>query len=199
MIRVEMTTLGSYRTNTYLLWNEEGRKCCIIDPGYAPEVLLAALEEKHLELEAILLTHGHFDHVGAVKALAADTDCRVFLCEKDLNLPTMLTGDSPLYHTDTYKDGDVVELAGCTIRVVQTPGHTEGSVCLLVGDVMFSGDTLFAGVCGRTDLPGGSEEQMMASLAKLAALPGDYKVLPGHGGSSTLEQERRHNPYMPRA
>ena len=101
-----------------------------------------------------------------------------------------------LYYTHTYPASGTLNLAGLTIRVLPTPGHTPGSVCLLVGDTMFAGDTLFQGSCGRTDLPGGSWEQIAASLKTLAALPGDYRVLPGHGGETTLDRERQSNPYL---
>ena len=196
MIHVEMHTAGAYRTNTYLFWQEGSKSCCIVDPGYEPEAILQRVKELGLTAEAILLTHGHFDHVGGVKAIAADTDCRVFLCPEDLSMSPMMTAGS-LYYTDTYTEGTRLKLAGCDILVLHTPGHTAGSVCLLSEDLMFSGDTLFAGSCGRTDLPGGSEEKITASLARLAALEGNFRVLPGHGSISTLEQERKSNPYMP--
>ena len=148
-----------------------------------------------MELKAILLTHGHFDHVGGVKEIAAQTDCSVFICKEDLSLNPMLT-DGAISYTDTYAEGDTLSLAGLQLQVLQTPGHTPGSVCLLCEDVLFAGDTLFAGTCGRTDLPGGSMTQMRRSLGRLAALEGNYQVLPGHGGASLLDIERRSNPYM---
>ena len=110
-------------------------------------------------------------------------------------MPPQLTAGR-LYYTDTYQDGDKLTLAGTGFTVLRTPGHTPGSVCLLAEDVMFSGDTLFAGSCGRTDLPGGNASRMKASLARIAALEGDYRVLPGHGGVTTLEHERQNNPYL---
>ena len=122
-------------------------------------------------------------------------DDRVFLCPEELTMPPQLTAGR-LYYTDTYQDGDKLTLAGTGFTVLRTPGHTPGSVCLLAEDVMFSGDTLFAGSCGRTDLPGGNASRMKASLARIAALEGDYRVLPGHGGVTTLEHERKNNPYL---
>ena len=108
--------------------------------------------------------------------------------------PQMTAG--PLYYTKTYDEGDTLHLAGLTISVIRTPGHTPGSVCLLIDDAMFSGDTLFAGSCGRTDFPGGSAAKMAGSLAVLAALPGNYTVLPGHGPVTDLDTERACNPFM---
>lgn len=187
--------LGDYMTNCYILRQESSHACCIIDPGYEAGRILSLLEEKQLTPEAILLTHGHFDHVGAVRDLAAETDCEVYISAADLSLPPMIT-NGPLYYTNTYPESGSLIIAGLSFRVIPTPGHTPGSVCLMVEDAIFSGDTLFAGSCGRTDLPGGSWGSISASLKKLAALPGDYRVFPGHGGATTLENERRSNPYL---
>lgn len=110
-------------------------------------------------------------------------------------MPKVMTAGKLIY-TDTYNDGDALTLAGLTFRVLHTPGHTPGSVCLLTRDVMFSGDTLFSGSCGRTDLPKGSRTDLTRSLSKLAALEEDYRVLPGHGPASTLAEEKRWNPYL---
>ncbi|MCI5484411.1 MAG: MBL fold metallo-hydrolase [Clostridiales bacterium] len=194
-MEITVLTLGGYMTNCYILRQEASSKCLIIDPGYEAGRILSVLQQKQLEPEAILLTHGHFDHVGAVQDLAAETDCDVYIAEADLSLPPMIT-NGKLYYTHTYPASGTLNLAGLAIRVLPTPGHTPGSVCLLVEDTMFSGDTLFQGSCGRTDLPGGSWEQIAASLKTLAALPGDYRVLPGHGGETTLDRERQSNPYL---
>ena len=187
--------LGSYQTNCYIAWGEGVDRCIVIDPGFEPERVLEEVRHWEKTLEAILLTHGHFDHVGGVKDLVAQTDCRVFVCQVDTTLPSKLI-DGMICYTDTYAEGDTLELAGLRLQVLQTPGHTPGSVCLQCGDVLFSGDTLFAGTIGRTDLPGGSMAQMRQSLARLKALPGNFRVLPGHGEESTLDEERVYNPYL---
>ena len=195
MLNIETMPLGAYQTNCYLVWDSESHSCVVIDPGFdAQSVLLAA---RHLgkTIEAILLTHGHFDHVGAVKEIVADTDCKVYLCEQDLSMPAQLTAGS-LYYTDLYGEGDRMTLAGVEFSVLHTPGHTPGSVCLIAGEHMFSGDTLFSGSCGRTDLPGGSWQTIRASLARLAGLTENLQVHPGHGESTTLDHERMYNPYM---
>ena len=194
-MEITTLTLGDYMTNCYILRQEGSDKCLIIDPGYEDGRILAFLQEKHLEPEAILLTHGHFDHVGAVGDIAAETDCDVYISAADLSLPPMIT-NGKLFYTHTYPASGTLNLAGLTLRILPTPGHTPGSVCLLTGDTILSGDTLFRGSCGRTDLPGGSWEQIAASLKTLAALPGDYRVLPGHGEETTLDWERKHNPYL---
>ena len=193
MFSFDTLPLGAYQTNCYILKNDG--KALVIDPGYEPETVLAHLRRENLALEAILLTHGHFDHVGAVKKLVAQTDCRVYIHPAEATMPTMLTAGK-LYFTHTYGEGDILELAGLSLRVLHTPGHTPGSVCLLCQDVLFSGDTLFAGSCGRTDLPGGSWATIRESLRRLAAIDGDFTVCPGHGEASTLSREKATNPYL---
>ena len=186
--------VGSYRTNCYMLWENE--ECVLIDPGFEPEQIMEQVLCKGKKVAAILLTHGHFDHVGGVKHIAAETGCPVYIHEGDVSLPSRHS-NGEIYHTHTYDDGDVITVAGMTFQVLNTPGHTPGSVCLLCGDVMLAGDTLFAGTCGRTDIPPyGNPMHMKASLARLKALEGDYQVFPGHGHATTLEEERRSNPYM---
>ena len=194
-MQIKTMPLGSYQTNCYMVFLEDGKTCLLIDPGFEPEYVLEQVRREGKQVEAILLTHGHFDHVGGVKKIAAEENCRIFICAEDLSLNPRLT-DGAIDYTDTYAEGDLLELAGLQLQVLQTPGHTPGSVCLLCEDVIFSGDTLFAGTCGRTDFPGGDYRQMLQSLHRLALLPGDYRVLPGHAEESTLEAERKTNPFM---
>ena len=191
-MNLKTLALGAYQTNCYLLSNDT--EALVIDPGYEPDTILDSLEG--LTLKAILLTHGHFDHVGAVKELVAETGCEVYIHAAENTMPPMMTA-GPLYFTRTYAEGDTIApIAGAELTVLHTPGHTPGSVCLLWGQELFAGDTLFAGSCGRVDLPGGDPAQMMQSLNRLASLQADYRVHPGHGPSTTLSQEKRYNPYM---
>ena len=186
-------TLGLYQVNTYLLFNDTG-EALVIDPGYEADAILDALEGK--TLKAIVLTHGHFDHVGAVKELVAETGCEVYIHAAEATLPPMMTAGE-LYFTRTYAEGDTVTpIAGVELKVLHTPGHTPGSVCLLWGDQMFSGDTLFEGSCGRVDFPGGDPQEMLKSLRRLASLQAEYQVHPGHGESTTLNREKGYNPYL---
>lgn len=195
MMLIKTLPVGHLGTNCYVVTDEETLNCAVIDPGEESNTILDYIESNHLHCKLILLTHGHFDHVGAVRDLAADSSCRVFLHPAELSMPKVMTTGKLIY-TDTYNDGDAPTLAGLTFRVLHTPGHTPGSVCLLTRDVMFSGDTLFSGSCGRTDLPKGSRTDLTRSLGKLAALEEDYRVLPGHGPASTLAEEKRWNPYL---
>ena len=195
MLNMKHLALGAYQTNCYLVWDEASPTCVVIDPGYEPDIVLAEAKLLGKEIAAIFLTHGHFDHVGGVREIAAETGCRVYLCDADLAMPPQMTA-GPLYYTNTYSEGSFVEEAGLSFKVLHTPGHTPGSVCLLCENVLFSGDTLFWGSCGRTDLPGGSWATIRVSLKRLADLSGDFDVYPGHGDATTLSFERKMNPYM---
>ncbi len=185
--------LGDYQVNCYLVSDEAGR-AVIIDPGYEAEKILRVVKEDSLEIKAIFLTHGHFDHIGAVKPLAQALGCPVYIHPKEATLPPYLTRGL-LYYTEEYEQGEEIAVGDLTFRVLETPGHTNGSVCLLCGDCLFTGDTLFAGSCGRTDL-GGSMLDMLASLKSLADLEGNYRVFPGHGPETDLDHERKTNPYI---
>ena len=192
--------VGPIGTNCYLLGEESAGVCFVADPGDEPERVLGMVRESGLALQAIVLTHGHYDHTGGVAGILAEhPQVPVYIHRNDLYAP----GGSQRYqyagagtNQRTYGEGDVLSLGGGTLRVLHTPGHSPGSVVLLWGGVMIAGDTLFAGSCGRCDLFGGSMEEMFASLKRLGQLEGDYQVCPGHGPVTTLETERRTNPYV---
>ena len=131
-MEITQLTLGLYQTNCYIVYDPGQKRCCIIDPGYEAGTILDRVNQLGLTVEAILLTHGHFDHVGAVAEIAAETDCAVYISDADLSLPPMIT-NGKLYYTDTYPASGSVTIAGLTYRVIPTPGHTPGSVCLVCG------------------------------------------------------------------
>ena len=188
--------LGALETNCYVVYDEASKACALVDPGAMPQVILDTLTKNDLTLQKILLTHAHFDHTGALRALHEKfPDVPIYVNAQDTD-ETLNMSHGNLVYTDTFLDGDEISMPPLTFRVLATPGHTRGSSCLICGDTIFSGDTLFEGCCGRTDLPGGDGAQMLASLKRLAELPGDYHVLPGHGGDTTLDRERRTNYYM---
>lgn len=190
--------VGQIGTNCYLLEDEASRAAAVVDPGGEAGRILAQVEADGVQVQCILLTHGHFDHTDAVEELrAAWPGAPVYLHPEDAAL---LGGDvmPDIGETVPYGDGDTVRLGNLEIRVLHTPGHTPGGVTLQVEDALFTGDTLFQGSMGRTDL-GGSYRQIMASLKRLGELDGDFRVLPGHMDASTLEQERVSNYFMQEA
>lgn len=195
--------LGDYQTNCYVVYGEGSKSCAVIDPGYFPERILSFLQSKGLSLDAILLTHGHFDHVGAVEALVKTTGCQLWMKESDYTQRKTPQNDFlyPIHDCDfcevqLCEEGDEISAGGLNFTVMETPGHTWGSVCYLCENAMFSGDTLFANSWGRTDLPGGDGQTLALSLERLGELEGDYTVYPGHGGTTTLAAEKQWNPYM---
>ena len=201
-MKIDSLTVGPIGTNCYILQEEQAKLCAVIDPGDEPERVIRAVEQTGCTPTMILLTHGHFDHYTGVAGLLEKwPKLPVYIHEKDVTdrvsggfdlLFPRLTEKNQRY----YGESDCLKLGGLTIRVLETPGHSRGSVCLVVGDVIFSGDTLFYGSCGRTDFAGGSYEDILRSLKSLAELPGQYKVYPGHDRPTDLDFERRMNPYM---
>ena len=203
MLKIHILPLGSYQTNCYIVHDEASKSCAIIDPGYQADDLLLELQQLGLTLDAIFLTHGHFDHVGAVEALVGATNCQLWMHESDYTQQKTPQNDYlyPLHdctftNVQFFEEGQVIHASGLNFTVMETPGHTFGSVCLICENAIFSGDTLFAGSCGRTDLPGGDWSAIRESLSRLAALEGTYGVYPGHGESTTLALEKQYNPYM---
>jgi len=194
-MQISVLPLGFLETNCYIVSDGQSGSCLVLDPGADGEMIARALRERGLACDAIALTHAHYDHVGGVRALHEATGAPVYLPKGDLDLPESITA-GPLFYTNLYGEGDTLTAGGLTFEILATPGHTPGSVCLRCGGALFTGDTLFQGSCGRTDMPGGSMEDMYASLRRLAALEGDCRVLPGHGGETTLDCERRFNPYL---
>ena len=197
MLQIRTIPVGMLGTNCYLARLPEENFLYIIDPGADAETILAAVRENPFARAAILLTHAHFDHTGGVAGLHASLpDVPVYLHPADAALLGSEVFPAIGVPTVPYEEGDRVKLGGLEIQVLHTPGHTPGGVCLRVGEALFTGDTLFRGSMGRTDFAGGSYEQIMASLKRLAQLPGDYHVLPGHMDPTTLDAERRANFYM---
>lgn len=196
---------GAMLENAYLVFDEASKQAAVIDPGDDAGKIEEQIDRLGLGLEYILLTHGHADHIGAVDELREKYNAKVavhaldaeMLLSGEKNLSSFIGTPFAVKAADRrLQDGDAVDVGKIRFHVMHTPGHSEGSVCYLADHVMFSGDTLFEGSIGRTDFPGGSMREMRASLARLKALEEDYEVYPGHGGATTLEQEKAANPYL---
>lgn len=197
-MKIERIYLPFVYTNCYLLIDEDSGAMAVIDPGDdVSKELLRLREENGWEPRMVFLTHGHYDHVGGVQALRrAFPDVTVYLHPGDADKEDSTMPTAGLGQVTLWRDGDVVKVGNLNVEVLHTPGHTKGSVCLKCRDALFTGDTLFAGSCGRTDFPGGDYGEIMASLKRLGGLDENLNVLPGHEGASTLGQEKKSNLYL---
>lgn len=185
--------LGPLDTNCYLLSGRDGH-AVIIDPAENGRQLAEYLDQKGLLLDAVFLTHCHYDHIGGLAELQHRTGAPVYMHPDENTVVPVMSGGLLTVPTAPYPAA--ITAAGLDFTVYHTPGHSCGSVCIRTGDLLFTGDTLFFGSCGRVDFVGGSWEQMAASLRFLAALEGNPSVHPGHGESSRLDTERKYNPYL---
>lgn len=203
-MKIKQLTVGPLAVNCYLVW-ERPEAAVAVDPGASPQKIRVALEQNGLTLTDILLTHGHFDHIGAAAELKEQYGAKVWihaldeelLADPEKNVAAEVGITVPPVAADhTLADGEQFTAGGMLFQVLHTPGHSKGSCVYICGDLLFSGDTLFAGSMGRTDFYGGDIRALSASLQTLAGLDGDYRVLPGHGPETTLETERRTNPFL---
>jgi glyoxylase-like metal-dependent hydrolase (beta-lactamase superfamily II) len=205
-VRVRRLTLGPLDTNCWLVDGEAGGPLVVVDPADEAGVIREAIGDA--EVAAVVLTHGHFDHIAAAREIVATTGAPLVVHEADARAITSAAGSGgALFGFDvsapvadrTVSDGDVIDAGDARLTVLHTPGHTPGCICLLGDGHLLSGDTLFAGSVGRTDFPGGDMASMRHSIGRLAGLPDDTRVHPGHGPETTIGRERRVNPFFPRA
>ena len=206
-LELHSRVLGPVRTNCYFLFNKTTRELLIVDPADEPEEIFRKIDALQGTPAGILLTHGHFDHISAANALREKYHIAIYACswEKEMledpgfNL-SLYQGRPVSVKADRYlEDLEVFEAAGFTLQMLHTPGHTEGSCCYHIAEegVLMSGDTLFCGSCGRTDLPGGNSTQMRLSLRRLlTSLPDETEVFPGHESFTSIDQEKRYNPFV---
>jgi glyoxylase-like metal-dependent hydrolase (beta-lactamase superfamily II) len=202
---IEILQVGVFQSNCYIIGDEKTGKGIIIDPGAEGKAILDKCREHKLDIEYILLTHGHGDHIGAVADVKAETEAKVCISRKDEYL---IKGETKrlipilrnikLFDADMFiKEGDIINVGGLEIEVLETPGHTPGGLSFKIGSNVFCGDSLFRGSVGRTDFQFGSMDQLVEGIRNnILTLPGDTVVYPGHGPSTTVEVEKRFNPYI---
>lgn len=199
-------SLGPMGTNCYVLWDEKSLEGAVIDPGYEDQKVADVIAKNKLKVKYILLTHGHFDHLGGVNQVKKLTGAKVLIHENDAdclmdpkrNLSVLAGMSLELEPADgLLSENEVIHLGELLIRVIHTPGHSKGGVCFLVGDTLIAGDTLFNTSIGRTDFFDGDLEELLGNIeSKLFILEDDVDVLPGHGENTTIGYEKMHNPFL---
>ncbi len=206
--QVRYKVLGSVDTNCYLLINTETNEAVVIDPGARGDFVAERIKELGYKVDTVLLTHGHFDHIAGLKAMREVMDLDVYIGENEKELLSDPQANCSCWLNDGgfseradhfVHDGEILKIAGFDIKCIATPGHTIGGICYYIESekILFSGDTVFAGSVGRTDLPTGSSSELLSSIReKIVNLPEDTKLYPGHGDESTIGSEVRYNPYF---
>lgn len=201
--------VGALEVNCYILWDDKTRCAFVIDPGGDPKDILDAVKKERLDVKYIINTHGHFDHVGADAELKKALGSPVAIHRADAGLLLDAHDHGVIFGVKTPKqpepdilleDGGTLDAGAVRLKVMHTPGHTKGGICLYdeKEGLLFTGDTLFAGSVGRTDFEGGSYEELMDSIkTKILPLEGSVKVFPGHGPDTTIGEEKESNPYLP--
>lgn len=202
---LKIFTVGPMEANCYILYNPDKREGLIIDPGAEGSRLIKFIKQEEISINYIINTHGHPDHIGANRKIKEHTNAPILIHQYDAPMlsksESILSFIFPLESSsppaDTFiKDGDLIECAGMKLKVLHTPGHTPGGISLLIDDSIFTGDTLFSGSIGRSDLPGGSQEVLLNSIKKILSLNENLIIYPGHGPSTTVGQELHSNPFI---
>jgi len=202
---IERLAVGPLEENTYIVADDTAKKAIVVDPGDEPDRVIDVIKKLDLTVESIVLTHAHFDHIGAVDDLKKETGARVLIHKNDLESYGQAKDQAAFwgYTMDDLPepdgfvdDGDEIKAGVLTFKVLHTPGHSQGSVCLYGEGILVTGDTIFQGSVGRTDFPGGSIADLRKSFKRLVELPEETKVLPGHGPETTIGRERRENFFM---
>lgn len=205
MITIDKLTLGFFQSNCYIIWDDSESLCAIIDPGEEAKRIIAVIEIHKLKPQAIFLTHGHIDHCSGVKDLVEEYNIPFYLHKDEvpiyLSIPDQgmwfgIFYQKPVEPKNFLSDGEEINVGKMKFKALHLPGHSPGHLCYQLKDLLFTGDLLFNGAIGRTDLPGGSEKNIFESLLKLKKFPQNIKIYPGHGDGSTLEYEFKNNPFL---
>lgn len=205
IIRVEAVAVGPFQSNCYIVWDDATKDCAVVDPGDEVPRIAGVLDAYKLKPQSALLTHGHIDHAGGLNAFLERFPVPFHMHKDDAPLLATIREQGAMFGIFTGQppvpdhflaDNKTLTLGTLSFEVLHTPGHTPGHLCFRLGERLFSGDLLFAGSVGRTDLPGGSSAQLQTSLERIKALPLATVVLPGHGPATTVEREARTNPYL---
>ncbi len=204
-MKIKSIIVGPIQSNCYIVYDEKSLEALVIDPGEEAGKIVRAIDDNHLKVRYIVCTHGHFDHIGAVTGVKKHTGAKVAINKNDIEIYRHARefAASWGFHIDQppdpdllVEDGDEIVAGGLQLRALITPGHSPGGICLYGKGVLFTGDTIFAGSVGRTDLYGGDVKELKKSFARLILLPADTEIFPGHGSSSTIRKEKATNFFI---
>ncbi|WP_372519626.1 MBL fold metallo-hydrolase [Candidatus Ruminimicrobiellum ovillum] len=205
MLKTEFIVSGEFQVNCYIVYDETSKKAIIIDPGQDGKKVIDKIEKLNLKPEILINTHGHFDHTLSNDIirqkynipLAIHKDDTEMLSDANKNFSTIIGSPTIIKKADIFFDKEETkETSFCKYYVIHTPGHSKGSVCILIDNILFAGDTIFKNSIGRTDLYGGDYDEIIQSLQKIKKFPPDTIICPGHGPFTTLKQELKNNPYL---
>jgi len=204
-MKIETIVVGPLQVNCYVAYDEKSLDALVIDPGDEPDKILKFIKSKNLKATSIVCTHAHFDHTGGIAALREKTGAKVMLHIDDLEIYMGVESQGAIWgfhvvqppHPDLFlRDEEEIAVGEAILRVMHTPGHSPGGICLVAKGIVFTGDTVFAGSIGRTDFHGGSIEALKVSFRKVLSLPPETKLLPGHGNWTTVEDEWQQNFFV---
>jgi hydroxyacylglutathione hydrolase len=204
-MKVERIVVGQLQSNCYIVYDEKSLKAMVVDPGDEPDRILDSITEKGLRVVYIVCTHGHFDHIGGVSEIKEGTSGKIALHKDEMALYLRATEQAALWGFDVNRqpkpdilvaDGDEIQVGELTFAILSTPGHSPGGICLYGEGIVLTGDTVFAGSVGRTDLFGGNIDDLKKSFRRVISLPPDTAILPGHGEPSTVRQEKESNFFI---
>lgn len=202
---IKRLIVGPLEENMYIIWNETTKEAIVVDPGDEPDRIIELIKDNGLKVDSIICTHGHFDHVGAVGDIKKATGAKVLMHKEDVETYKTAKDQAALWGCDVddipepdgfLEEGDDVQVGDINFKVLHTPGHSPGGICLYGEGAVITGDTIFQGSVGRTDFPGGSIEELKESFKRLLELPEDTKVFSGHGPETTIGREREENFFV---